>query len=376
MPAASDDTAIPCLSPELIRAWAERHLVHSAGPGLPRLTAVFRDILWTARQYIPCESGSICLAGLSPGDETLTYVAAFGVEARNMVGKRLDIQRGITGQAFREGRSRLVNEVRSDGHFDATFDEATRYHTRTLLTVPVPFAGEAVGVIGLFNRKESAGFCEEDRRLLEILAGYASNSLLNLSDALHHREISRRDDLTGLKNDRFFHEQLRVELERREETDGDLGLIFLDLDRFKAVVDGHGHLVGSQVIAEVGHLLARVITDPRATLARYGGDEFVAILPGTDAAGAVAAGEAIRAEIAATTFLNRPGEDGRPVLNLKGAFSASIGVASYRECDFPEGPPPDRRVRQRDFIEVADRAMYRAKAQGRDRVCLGRWEGA
>ena len=98
--------------------------------------------------------------------------------------------------------------------------------------------------------------------------------------------------------------------------------------------------------------------------------EFVAILPGFEASAAVDAAEAIRREIATTTFLATPGGDGRPALHLKGAFSASIGVASYRDCGF-DPAPEDWRVRQRDFIEVADRAMYRAKAEGRDRVCLG-----
>jgi diguanylate cyclase (GGDEF)-like protein len=366
-----DDTGIPTLDPELIGAWAEHRLIRSAGPELPRLTAVFRDILWTAQQYIPSESGSICLSGISGSDETLAYVAAFGSGAGIIIGRCLPVTQGITGRVFREGRAELHNAPRKDRDFYAAFDDLSDYTTRTLLAVPVAVAGETVGVIGLFNRLGDEGFREEDRKLLEVLSGYASNSLLNLADAFHHREAARRDDLTGLRNDRFFHHQLRVELERREEKDDELSLVFLDLDRFKAVVDAHGHLVGSQVISEVGQLIGRLVTDPRATLARYGGDEFVAILPGLTASEAVATAESVRGAIAATTFLSEPGEDGRPALHLKGAFSASIGVASYRECGFPEGPPADWRVRQRDFIEVADQAMYRAKAEGRDRVCLG-----
>ncbi len=367
----SDPPTISCLPTALIESWAKRRLVRDAGPELPRLTSVFRDILWTARQYIPCESGSICFAGLSGDDDGLTYVAAFGSEAETMVGRRLAAHEGITGRVYREGRARLVNDVRSEGEFYAAFDELSHYTTRTLLGVPILFAGETVGVIALFNRSDSEGFRDEELRLLEVLAGYAANSLLNISDALHHREVAQTDELTGLRNDRFFHQRLRVELEQCQEEGSELGLIFLDLDRFKAVVDTHGHLVGSQVIAEVGHLIARVITDPRATLARYGGDEFVAILPGFDLAAAAAAAEAIRAGIAETTFLRVAGEDGRPALHLRGVFSASIGVASYRDCGFPEGAPTNWRVRQRDFIEIADQAMYRAKAEGRDRVCLG-----
>ncbi len=367
---SADTSGIPTVAPELIGTWAEHRLARPALAELPRLTEVFRDILWTAQRYVPSESGSICLAGLSdpPGD--LVYVAAFGAGAETIVGARLPAGEGITGRVFREGCSTLQNEAQGDRDFYAGIDESASYTTRSLLAVPVSLAEEPIGVIGLFNRTGLGGFSSEDLKLLEILGGYASNSLLNLVDAFRHREIAKRDDLTGLRNDRFFHQQLRVELERREVEGDDLSLIFLDLDRFKAIVDGHGHLVGSQVIAEVGWLIARVVRSPRATLARYGGDEFVIVLPGAGAAEAVAAAEAIRTAIAETAFLAEPGEDGRPALNLRGAFSASIGVASYRDCSFAAEPPTDWRVRQRDFIEAADQAMYRAKALGRDRVHL------
>lgn len=371
MDTAPEDTPIPTVVPELIGAWAERRLSRPPMADPPRLVGIFHNILWTARRYIPSESGSICLAGLSEEGDDLVYVAAFGDGASRIVGSRLPVSAGLTGKAFREGTAVMRNEVRDDADFYRGIDEATQHTTRSLLAVPVALAGETVGVVGLFNRLENEGFRHEDQKLLELLAGYASNSLLNLTDALQHREIARRDDLTGLRNDRFFHQQLRVELEKREATGGDLSLLFLDLDRFKAVVDTHGHLVGSQVIGETGRLIGRIVRDSRATLARYGGDEFVVVLPECGANEAVAVGESIRRAIAEHVFLAEAGEDGRPALALRGAFSASIGVASYRDCGFAGNPPTDWKVRQRDFIQIADGAMYEAKRLGRDRVCLG-----
>jgi len=367
----SEDTGIPTVARELIGTWAGRRLARPPLSDPPLLDAVFRDILWTARQYIPCESGSICLAGLSEPAGELVYVAAFGEGSDKIVGARLPVGSGLTGRAFREGRPVLQNDVRQDADFFPGFDEATHYTTRSLLAVPVDLAGETAGVIGLFNRREREGFRPEDLKLLEILGGYASNSLLNLTDALQQREIARRDDLTGLYNDRFFHQQLRHELERLEGEGGDLSLLFIDLDRFKAVVDTHGHLVGSEVIGETGRLIARTVREARATLARYGGDEFVVILPGCGAESAVAVAESIRSAVAGHVFLAEAGADGRPALSLRGAFSASIGVASYRDCPFAGKGPGDWKVRQRDFIQVADEAMYRAKRLGRDRVELG-----
>ncbi|MCB1086417.1 MAG: sensor domain-containing diguanylate cyclase, partial [Verrucomicrobiae bacterium] len=304
-------------------------------------------------------------------DEELVYVAAFGRSSRSITGARLPISEGVTGKVFREGKVKLINDAQRDRHFFPGMDEKSDYLTRSILAAPIFFDGIAVGVISLFNRLEKKGFRSEDRRLIDVLCGYASNSLLNLADAAYHREVSRRDDLTGLRNDRFFHRQLRIELEARESRGDDLSLLFLDLDRFKSVVDAHGHLIGSQVLSEVGRLIGRVVTHPSATLARYGGDEFVVILPGIDAANAVEVAECIRQAIGETVFLAEPGTDGRPALSLKGQFSASIGVASYRDCPFAGEPPTDWKVRQRDFIQIADEAMYQAKREGKDRVCLG-----
>lgn len=364
------EAPISTVEPDLIASWAGRKMSAASLVDAPRLTEVFRDILWTANQYVLSESASICLAGMPGAEGDLLYVAALGSRGGAIVGQRLPVARGITGRVFREGCATLVNDVRSDPAFFAGIDERSSYETRSLLAVPIAIRGETAGVISLFNRLEAPGFSAQDRRLIEIQATYASNSLLNIADAAYHREIARRDDLTGLRNDRYFHQRLRAELEAREREGGELSLIFLDLDRFKGVVDTHGHLVGSQTLSEVGRLIARVVENPRATLARYGGDEFVAILPGVGGEEAAEIAERIRAAIADTVFLSEPGADGRPALHLRGAFSASIGVASYRRCEFADRPAEDWQVRQRDFIQAADDAMYRAKHLGRDRVCL------
>ncbi|MCH7228883.1 diguanylate cyclase [Haloferula sp. A504] len=365
-------TEIHTLGTDRLAGWSGRRLERPARDELPRLNEVFREILWTANEYIPSDAGSICLGGLPQADDELVYVAAFGKRAHAITGERLPITEGITGRVFREGTVAMINDPRSDPHFFAGMDEKSDYHTRSILAAPIRLDKDPVGVISLVNRLGMDGFREADRRLLGVLCGYASNSLLNLADAAYHREIARRDNLTGLRNDRFFHQQLRVELEARERSGADLSLLFLDLDRFKRVVDTHGHLIGSQVLAEVGQLIARVVTQPDATLARYGGDEYVVILPGADAAAGVATAESIRQAIADTVFLSEPGADGRPALNLKREFSASIGVASYRDCSFATHPPADWKTRQRDFIQIADEAMYRAKREGKDRVCAGR----
>lgn len=366
------DREIHTLEADRLAEWSGQDFARPARDELPRLDEVFREILWTANEYIPSDGGSICLAGLPGADGELVYVAAFGKSARTLTGERLPIGEGITGRVFREGKAAMINDPRSDPHFYAAMDEKSDYRTRSILAAPIRFDRDPLGVISLVNRFGRDGFREADEQLLGVLCGYASNSLLNLADAAYHREVAQRDNLTGLRNDRFFHHQLRVELEARERSGADLSLLFLDLDRFKKVVDTHGHLIGSQVLAEVGQLIARVVTQPDATLARYGGDEYVVILPGADAGAGMSIAESIRQAIADAVFLAEPGEDGRPALKLKREFSASIGVASYRDCPFAADPPVDWKTRQRDFIQIADEAMYQAKREGKDRVCIGR----
>jgi diguanylate cyclase (GGDEF)-like protein len=146
-------------------------------------------------------------------------------------------------------------------------------------------------------------------------------------------------------------------------------LIFMDLDQFKVINDCHGHLAGSQVLREVGFILKRLVQTPDATVARYGGDEFVMILPGAALDEGVAVCEEIRRAIAATVFLDREWGFAMPALNLGGIVTASLGVAEYRA-----DPNAEQSVEQEknDLLRRADAAMYRAKSAGKNQVVVSR----
>jgi diguanylate cyclase len=145
-------------------------------------------------------------------------------------------------------------------------------------------------------------------------------------------------------------------------------VLFLDLDRFKEINDTHGHLAGSTTLAEFGKLLRETVERWGATLARYGGDEFVLLLPETGPAEAQAIAEDIRRETAAHVFLNSTwGEDEAP-LRLEGIITASIGVSTL---DGPSQPSISRAAQVRlgvRLLQCADRAMYASKAGGKNRV--------
>lgn len=363
MPSSKKCATVATSSPEVLSAWVEQRFQGARPCQDPQLQDVFESILWAANQYVPSECGSICLGGFPDAPDQLVFVASFGESASLIPGTRLQQGQGITGKVYLKGRPQLRNDVSRDRNFYAGVDERTQFVTRSLLAVPILVEGQVCGVLSLINRRGKRGFRRHDLRLMEIFCGYLSTSIRNLIDAQFHRDLSQRDYLSGLRNDRYFYQKLLTELEGCERYGGDLSLIFLDLDHFKSVVDAHGHLIGSQVLAEVGHLLARTVDHPGATLVRYGGDEYVAVLPGADAQSGLEIAEQIRRSIAETTFLEGS-------LNLRGHFSASIGVASYRECRFED--PESLEARRQNFIRIADDAMYQAKRQGKNQVCLRR----
>src|SRR6185436_18186379 len=165
--------------------------------------------------------------------------------------------------------------------------------------------------------------------LLEIFAGYTSFTLQNALDAKRAHELAKKDDLTGLYNDRWFHVRLTEALGEARQSGAPAVLMFMDLDRFKVINDRHGHLAGSQVLREVGFLLKRIVQHPDATVARYGGDEFVLVLPDSSMDEALRICEEVRKAVESTVFLSREWGFSMPPLHLAGILSASIGIARY-----------------------------------------------
>jgi len=212
--------------------------------------------------------------------------------------------------------------------------------------LPLRGVDTLTGILGV----ECRGLPDEaTRRMLEELGILVGNALelMLLLEQLQKQNIT--DDLTGLYNARHFRKLVDYELERARRYGNDLSLVFLDIDFFKKVNDTHGHLVGSQLLTEVGHFIMEHTR--KVNLAcRYGGDEFVLLLPSTPKSGAMTMAELLRTELREQRF-----EAGASV---PVEITASFGVASY----------PDDARNARDLIHLADEAMYRVKGAGRDGV--------
>ena len=350
----------------------ERHKAYYAYSGEIDIDVFLGEILQKANEFVPSEAGSILLDDpLTKNTENrmeneLVFIATFGADAKARLARRINAGVGIAGHVYSTGVTYMTEDVIGDPYFYPTFDMAADFTTKSALCVPIRIESAVCGVLELVNRTGTESFQEKDRRLLEIFADYAAISIQNLLDARRAHEVAKRDGLTGLFNERYLHLRLTQELSRISRDGGDLSLIFLDLDYLKSVNDRHGHLAGSQVLREVGYVLKRTVTDERATLTRYGGDEFVLILPGHNLREGMEVAEAVRHAIRTTTFVPRPYGFNNPALNLVGMITASLGVSSIRASATPAASVEQQK---NELLRAADSALYSAKERGKDR-CL------
>jgi diguanylate cyclase (GGDEF)-like protein len=231
-----------------------------------------------------------------------------------------------------------------------------------MVGVPVVLGESICGVLELRGRRHGNAYSERDLELLRIFAAYISSSIQNALDAIRGRELARRDDLTGLYNDRFLHRRMTEEIERAERDGTAVALVFLDLDHFKRVNDSFGHLAGSRTLREIGQLILATLP-PGAVAARYGGDEFCIILPGADSEAAQGVAESLRLSIEATPLMAGAIDLGIGPAGLH--VTASFGVANFHEHVGPFGSVERR---QNALLRLADTAMYAAKAAGKNRV--------
>ena len=338
------------------------------------LDHVLREILQKANEFVPAESGSILLDDpfrkvASRRDNELVFIATFGEAGRDLVGQRLSAKHGIAGQVYQSGSPHLSADVKGDVFFYPEIDQKIGHKTHSVVCVPIYIGKHVCGVLELINRLDGKIFTERDKTLLEIFAGYTSFTLQNALDGKRAQELARKDDLTGLFNDRWFNMRLTDGVAEARQSGQPAVLLFMDLDQFKMINDCHGHLAGSQVLREVGFLLKRIVQGEKATVARYGGDEFVMILPDTKLEDGLKVAEEIREAIAGTTFLDREWALNNPPLHLRGILSASVGIAEHIPNANTTVPVEQEKS---DLLRRADLAMYRAKSLGKNQVAVSR----
>jgi diguanylate cyclase (GGDEF)-like protein len=212
---------------------------------------------------------------------------------------------------------------------------------------PMLAAGTVVGVLGISN---TLPFTDEEHHVMGAAAAVIAIGVKNMQLFLETRELSVRDGLTGCFNRGHGLAVLDAELRRARRTSGPLSILMFDVDRFKTVNDRFGHLKGDELLGAVGAHLGRTMrsVDVRC---RYGGDEFLVILPETPALGAQQVAEELRQGIANIRIA--AGDQPVPI-----AISIGVATAAPGELDV------------KALVHRADQALYRAKSAGRNRLAL------
>lgn len=215
--------------------------------------------------------------------------------------------------------------------------------------VPLLIEDTISGTLGLFGKKETLPHDVQD--LLYLIANRTSHVLANATIHRDTKMLALTDGLTGLLNHRAFHDRLDQEYERFRRYGSHLSLIVADLDDLKKFNDTYGHPVGDEVLRLIGAML-REASRETDVLARYGGDEFVILLPQTNATNAYNMGERIRKNIHNYPFML----EGKEIHG-----SVTMGVATLPHKDIASS---------QDFLEFADKALYEAKRQGKNRIVV------
>lgn len=279
------------------------------------------------------------------GAQDLYYAIAVGENAESLKGLRVPMGEGVAGWVAATGNPLVVPDVSIDPHWSAFTKAHPELNIQSIACVPVRSADKTLGVIQLLNSKLDL-LSEYSISFLRILCDYAAIAIQNARSMTLIQELTITDDCTGLFNARHLYTLLDGAVADRDV----FSLLFLDLDRFKQVNDTHGHLIGSRLLAEVGGLLKRSM-GPATSCFRYGGDEFVVLLPNTP-------------KEKATVATLKQREDLRTARFLEGAGLALHLSGSYGLATFPEDGATVSTI-----LRSADTMMYEAKVR-RDAVAV------
>ncbi|MCW2615392.1 MAG: diguanylate cyclase with sensor [Frankiales bacterium] len=311
--------------------------------GTHDLDRILSVVLDAAMASTRAQAGGVLL--LSGDRSGLELAVGQGLAERGVDGAlRLPLGAGVVGTVARTGEAVAGRIGTGPGELRPSAGEPTG---RTLVAVPLTSSTTVIGVLLLLDRADGGDFDDRD---LATLRTFTSQATVAVDNVLLHEEARRlsiTDGLTGLWNYRYFQMTVGKEIERASRFGRPLALLMLDLDHFKAVNDVHGHQRGDAVLVELAGRVRSEVRDVD-TLARYGGEELVAVLPETDQEGAVLVAERICAAVRSRPF---GGPDDVPL-----HITLSIGVAVF----------PEHGRLATELLRSADEALYVTKRGGRD----------
>jgi diguanylate cyclase (GGDEF)-like protein len=244
---------------------------------------------------------------------------------------------GIAGRVFMTSQPMIVNNIRED---DLFIKSETSY-VRSIACIPMVVYSDVIGVINVTNKKKGKEFTDEDVEMLKAVADQAAVAV----NKAQLWDMAVTDSLTGLYVRRYFMVKLQEEIHRAERYNKPLSVVMVDLDRFKNINDTYGHDAGDRALKTISQFFQKNIRDIDA-IGRYGGEEFVMLIPDADKKAAFCLAERLRKELAKVKL-----EDLPPI-------TISLGIATY----------PSDGTDIEELIKKADAAMYEAKRKGRNRA--------
>jgi diguanylate cyclase (GGDEF)-like protein len=245
----------------------------------------------------------------------------------------------------------LIEDTKNDYRFDA--DRILTQEAReigSLISVPLMVGNTALGILRIDNPHENH-FTTEDLRFLTTIGDLGAVAIENAQLYERIEQLAIKDGLTGLYLRRYLLDRMPEEISRQIRQKTALAFLMLDLDHFKQYNDKFGHIAGDIVLRTLGMILSDLFKDPGMLVCRYGGEEFSVLLPDCTSQKALELAEKAKNKIAEQTIILR---------RERTRVTVSIGVAMF----------PKDAQNAKELIHKADQALYRAKEEGRNRVCV------
>jgi diguanylate cyclase (GGDEF)-like protein len=307
------------------------------------MNQMIESILSTAADAV--EADAAILWRFTPTRDQLYPAIGQGVNVDQM--PRLKVGEGMVGHVGERATPLVMPpEPPSDGGLRYARQEPA---FPMAAAVPLYTQDRIIGVLAAYRRDAGRRFTREDLDTMTFLVEQGGVAIENVLLHEEAQRLSITDGLTGTWNRRYLYMQFKQVLATAQRFDRPFSVLMLDLDNFKDINDSYGHQRGDAILVEFSHRVSTMLREVD-TFARYGGEEFVCLLSETDEDGAITTAEKIRDSVKSEPF----GGMDEHLLNV----TVSIGVAAY----------PQHGESAQELIESADRAMYRAKQSGRDRV--------
>ncbi len=282
-------------------------------------------------------------------EQELEIASSYGITLDKGVWVKIDEKNVILHEVFNKGESIYISDLTSDGHYNFL---GVLGRKGSLLSLPL--ISENKTTLGILNlhRSEPRAFSEEEIEFLQLMTVHAAGVIDKTILFQNTKVLAYTDALTSIFNRRYFDQRYTREILRARRYKRNLSILMIDIDHFKKYNDTFGHLMGDKVLQNVAQVLETELR--RAdVVCRYGGEEFVVILPEIDLHNAYYVGEKLRNAVITSTFA---GDDKIPGKGI----TISLGVAA-----FPENGDTEKMI-----LERADEALYKAKEQGRNQVVM------